>query len=137
MNRPILLDTCAAIWLTDGQLSEKALAAIEDRHTDGAPTLLSLITAWEIGLLFSKGRLRSPLNAKEYFRRLSELPEIKTTPLSSEILIAASFLPGPALRDPVDRIIVATARDMGFTVMTRDAAILEYAKAGYLHALPC
>jgi PIN domain nuclease of toxin-antitoxin system len=137
MSRPILLDTCAAIWLAEDQLSEEAVALIGERYADGELMFLSPITAWELGLLFSRGHLRSPVSPSEYFRQLSSLPTMKVTPLSPDILIASSFLPGSAPRDPADRIIIATARDFGLTVMTRDLALLEYAKAGYLHAVKC
>jgi len=137
MSRPILLDTCAAIWMAEDTLSDAATGVLEERHAGGELTFLSPITAWELGLLFSRGRLRSPLSPLEYFRRLSTIPTMKTTPLSSEILVASSFLPGVAPRDPADRIIIATARELGLTVMTRDLVLLDYAKAGYIHAVEC
>ena len=43
-----------------------------------------------------------------------------------------------ALRDRGQaRIIAATAREYGYTVMTRDRALLDYAAQGYLSALAC
>ncbi len=53
------------------------------------------------------------------------------------MLIDYSFLPGEFHNDPVDRIIVATARALALTVVTRDKAILDYARQGYVLALPC
>lgn len=58
-------------------------------------------------------------------------------PLTSDILIDASFLPQSPLRDPGDRIIAATARHLGCPVMTRDRALLDYAEAGWMQALAC
>jgi PIN domain nuclease of toxin-antitoxin system len=46
-------------------------------------------------------------------------------------------LPGAPPRDPADRIIAATAREHGYTVMTRDATLLAYAREGYLSAVEC
>jgi PIN domain nuclease of toxin-antitoxin system len=57
--------------------------------------------------------------------------------LPPKILMDASFLPGNLHNDPMDRIIAATAREYGFTVMTRDRALLDYAKAGHLSAAEC
>jgi len=57
--------------------------------------------------------------------------------LSAEILLDSSFLPGAPPRDPADRIIAATAREHGYTVMTRDATLLAYAREGYLSAVEC
>lgn len=39
--------------------------------------------------------------------------------------------------DPADRIIAATARAFGQTLITRDGELLPYAKAGYLAAINC
>ena len=57
--------------------------------------------------------------------------------MSPAILIASSFLPGEPPRDPADRIIAATARAFGQTLITRDGELLPYAKAGYLAAINC
>ncbi len=54
-----------------------------------------------------------------------------------KVLLASSFLPGLATNDPADRIIAATAREYGFTVVTSDRALLAYAKQGYLSVLEC
>jgi PIN domain nuclease of toxin-antitoxin system len=53
------------------------------------------------------------------------------------ILVGASFLPGDALRDPADRIIAATARALGYRIMTRDRLILDFAAEGHAHAIAC
>jgi PIN domain nuclease of toxin-antitoxin system len=57
--------------------------------------------------------------------------------LSPQILIASSFLPGKPPRDPADRIIIATARDLGATLITRDGLILKYAEEGQVSAIAC
>jgi len=54
-----------------------------------------------------------------------------------ELLIASSFLPGKPPRDPFDRIIAATARDLGATLITRDRALLDYGKQGHLSVVAC
>jgi PIN domain nuclease of toxin-antitoxin system len=53
------------------------------------------------------------------------------------VLIASSFLPDIAVKDPADRILVATARELGLTLMTRDRALLAYAEAGHVKAVGC
>jgi PIN domain nuclease of toxin-antitoxin system len=53
------------------------------------------------------------------------------------VLLDSSFLPGTFHGDPADRIIAATAREHGFTVMTRDRLLLAYAAEGHLAALAC
>ena len=57
--------------------------------------------------------------------------------MSPDILIASSFLPGKPPRDPADRILLATARDLGATLVTRDRAILAYGESGQVSTLAC
>jgi PIN domain nuclease of toxin-antitoxin system len=55
-------------------------------------------------------------------------------PVSPWILIESVRLPGKLHRDPADRILAATARENGLTLLTRDDALLEYAAEGHLAA---
>jgi PIN domain nuclease of toxin-antitoxin system len=138
MNQPILLDTCAAIWLADGApLAQAAMEALNHAAGVNLPLQLSPITAWEIGLLARKGRFKSSLSPQRWFERLESLPGIRLCELSSRVLLDSCFLPGALHGDPADRIIAATAREYGFTVMTRDRRLLDYAGQGYLSALAC
>ena len=47
------------------------------------------------------------------------------------------FLPGTPPRDPADRIILATARDLGCTLITRDRALLDYGAQGHARVVGC
>lgn len=137
MNVQLLLDTNAAIFAVEGTLTPAAAALLTEKFRDGEAVLLSPITGWEFGLLFSRGRLRAAIRPREYLRRLTSMPGVAMAPLSAEILLDSSFLPGAPPRDPADRIIAATAREHGYTVMTRDAVLLAYAREGYLSAVEC
>jgi PIN domain nuclease of toxin-antitoxin system len=64
-------------------------------------------------------------------------PGIALADLSTDILIAASFQPDMPVRDPADRILVATAREYDFTLVTRDRKLLAYADQGHIQALAC
>ena len=57
--------------------------------------------------------------------------------LTADILIDSSLLPGEIHGDPADRIIIATARALDLTVVTRDRHILDYAARGHVRALAC
>ncbi|WP_203434333.1 hypothetical protein [Nitrosococcus halophilus] len=61
-------------------------------------------------------------------------PELGLATLEPDILIDSSRLPGAFHGDPADRIIAATARDLGACLLTRDGKILEYAARGFLAA---
>ena len=137
MTRPFLLDTCAALWIVSGILPQKAADALTEAHCAGLPTYVSPITAWEVGILARKGRFRSPLSPHRWFDVLMSLPGAALAELSPRILLDSSFLPGKFHLDPGDQIIAATAREHGFTVMTRDHELLDYAAQGYLAAVEC
>lgn len=62
---------------------------------------------------------------------------VRLTPLTPAIAIESSFLPATFHGDPADRLLVATARALPATVVTRDRAILAYAAAGHVQALVC
>jgi PIN domain nuclease of toxin-antitoxin system len=64
-------------------------------------------------------------------------PGMKEAPLTAAIGVDASWLPGEIHGDPGDRLMVATARDRGFPLLTRDAAILADARQGFVSVLPC
>ncbi|HEY7552690.1 MAG TPA: type II toxin-antitoxin system VapC family toxin [Hyphomicrobiaceae bacterium] len=137
MNVQLLLDTNAAIFAVEGTLSPLAASLLTQKFRDGEIVLLSPITGWELGLLFSRGRVRAAIQPREYLRRLTSVPGVAIAGLSAEVLMDSSFLPGTPPRDPADRIIAATAREHGYTVMTRDAVLLTYAREGYLSAVGC
>src|SRR5215210_841351 len=109
---PLLLDTCAAIWLMQDDLIPSALDALDAAAQAGVATYISPITAWEVGQLVARGRLEILMTPHRWFARLCEAPGVSLAPLSPELLIAASFLPGKLSRDPADRILAATARDL-------------------------
>jgi PIN domain nuclease of toxin-antitoxin system len=125
------------MWVVEDEISQAAIDALTERWRASIPTYVSPITAWEVGLLASRGRFKSPHPPMKWFEYVLKLPNVRLAELPPNVLLDASLLPGTPPRDPADRIIAATAREFGFTVMTRDAALLDYAKQGYLSALPC
>src|SRR3954468_14274566 len=134
---PFLLDTNAAIWLARNELKAPASKKLDEAARAGVATYLSPITAWEIGLLVSRNRLSLGTTPQRWFARILALPNVHLAELSPEILMASSFLPGKAPRDPADRILLATARDLGASLVTRDRAILAYGESGQVSTLAC
>jgi PIN domain nuclease of toxin-antitoxin system len=137
MSGDLVLDTCAAIWTAEDRISGEAAELLNRRYRDGDAIHVSPITAWELGILFARGRLRSPVSPVEYFRRLASLPGVRLAAMPPEVLLASSFLPGSPPRDPADRIVAATAREYDYIVMTRDAELLAYGEAGHIRTIRC
>lgn len=138
-DAPLLLDTCAALWLTTAEIGLKPAAqeAIVRADEAGQPIYLSPITAWEVGQLVARGRYALSTHPQHWFEALLD-SGLDLAPMTPEILVGASFLPvSEGLRDPADRIMASTARSLGFTLMTRDKPLLDYAGAGHIKAVSC
>ena len=133
----LLLDTHALLWLESGaRMTRESIAAIDHAAARGE-VLISPVSAWEIGLLVRKGRIRLDLEPLPWFERALSLPGLRLTPLLVAAAISSSFLAEPFPGDPADRLLVATARTLPATLITRDARILSYAAAGHLRAVAC
>jgi PIN domain nuclease of toxin-antitoxin system len=134
----LLLDTCAAIWLTNADpISDEASEALQQTRDSGEVVYVSPITAWEMGLLAARGRVNLLMTPQRWFERLLEAPGLRLSEMTPNVLIASSFLPGKLPGDPADRIIAATAREYGYKLVTRDRPLLDYAKQGHIQAIPC
>lgn len=137
MTGPYLLDTNALVFLTIGDLGRSVMSVLERAYQRGTPLFVSPISAWEIGLLVARGRYRATSDPFTWFRNAVAQPGIRLAALPPEVLIGSSFLPGRPPRDPADRIVLASARSLGATVITSDRAILDYAAEGHVAALAC
>lgn len=134
----LLLDTCAVIWTgNDDPIDADATATINSNHRAGGRTYVSPFSAWELGLLVSRARLRLERPVASWFEDFVTKGRITLAEASAQTLIASSFLPGEPPADPADRIIIATARAMNLCIVTRDRLILDYASAGHVRALRC
>ena len=96
---------------------------------------VSVLSVWEVGMLEAKGRIELPLGCLEWVQRALEAPGLALVPLTTEVAVASSRLPGAFHGDPVDRILVATARDLDATLVTQDSKILAYSKEHHLPAI--
>jgi PIN domain nuclease of toxin-antitoxin system len=129
-EEPLLLDTHCWIWLQSGQLDKFSQGSLKEIRQAGAVGTLrvSIISVWEIALLESKGRVRIHMDCLEWVRRALETPGLSLVPLTPEIAVESTRLPGNIHADPADRILVATARNLGARLMTRDQALLDYGR---------
>lgn len=133
----VLLDTHALVWLVagDARLSAEARESIEAAAAQRS-VHVSAITPWEIAMLVAKGRLVLDRDVMEWVQATLALPGLRMAPLEPAVAVASTRLPGELHGDPADRLIVATARHLGATLVTADAALLAYARLGHVQALP-
>ncbi|VGO20093.1 type II toxin-antitoxin system VapC family toxin [Pontiella sulfatireligans] len=122
----LLLDTHTFIWLCMRRdLLPVKLLQLMDDESDGL--FISSITATEIGLLVSRGKVSIPRSCKEFLDENLACFGIHEVPIDVEIALASTQLP-PIHRDPFDRIIIATAQKFGMTILTKDRTIPTYPK---------
>ena len=55
-----------------------------------------------------------------------EMPKLRLVPLTPAIAYRSTVLPGSPPRDPVDQIVIATAREENATIVTKDPRIAAY-----------
>ena len=96
--------------------------------------LVAAISAWEIAMLVAKGRLALDRDVGDWLEAALALPGLRLAPLLPALAIDATRLPGDIHGDPADRMIIATARHHGATLVTHDKLMLAYASAGHLKA---
>lgn len=135
---PLLLDTCTFLWLVmDEPLNPDAVSLLAAVSHEGVATFISPISAWEIGMLTAKRRLNLSVAVQRLFIGALEQKAIRLATLTPELLIESWFLPGKPPRDPADRIIASTARNLGCRLLTRDRELLDYGEQGYISVVEC
>jgi PIN domain nuclease of toxin-antitoxin system len=82
---------------------------------------VSAITLWELSWLFASGRIRSYGTIETSLRKMTE--GVTILPITPEIAALAAQIPADYPSDPSDRLIGATARAEGMTLVTRDERI--------------
>lgn len=136
MNSSYLLDTCAVIWMTQNQvLATRAAKAIEDCGPNDV--FVSAVTAWEMAMLIARRRIHETRDAKRWYDGFRSDAQVIEQPVTADLLMASCILPALSHKDPIDRILIATAREHDLTIITRDRAILDYGAAGHVRTLAC
>ena len=119
----ILVDTHVVVWLAfdKSRLSKKARAAIDDARAKEDGLAISDITLLELARLASKGRIRIDISLESFLEEVET--RFAVLPISGRACTRAVGLPATFPKDPVDRIIVATALVQGLSLISADREI--------------
>ncbi len=125
----LLLDTHAWVWSVAGdtrRIGRRARQLLARAEIADA-IRISPVSIFEVTALHTLGRLQLATPAEQWIGMALDRPGVRVLDLTPGIAIDAGHLPRTSLADPIDRLLVATARRLGATFLTSDAPILEYA----------
>jgi len=125
----LLLDTHVWIWSADGDIrrvgpkSRLLLLKAEARES----IRVSPVTLFELTALHTLGRLRLSRPLERWVSESLDAAGVRIAELTPSVAIDAGSIPRTALADPLDRLLVSTARHLDAVFVTADRQILEYA----------
>ena len=125
----LLLDTHIALWLDagSGRLTEATKTTIDACWHGGGHILLSAVSAWEIALLVDTGRIELDVPVAAWIGRFLGRPAIEPVPLTLTAASHSYQFHQLEHRDPADRLLIATAIELGCALVTHDARIRRFA----------
>jgi PIN domain nuclease of toxin-antitoxin system len=123
-----LLDTHVLLgWFASGPRLSAAQLRVIRKAGPASPLWVSDISLWEIATLVALGRIELSLPLRTWLERATSPPLVQRIGISPAVAAEVAALPPTFHRDPADRIIVASARVLGATLLTRDQRILDAA----------
>jgi PIN domain nuclease of toxin-antitoxin system len=125
----LLLDTHVWIWSLEGaarRIGRRARSLLSRAEAQDA-IRISPVTLFEVMALHTVGRLELTRPPDEWIRQAMMSGPVRIAELSPVIAVDAGRIPREVLADPMDRLLVATAREMEATLLTADTRILDYA----------
>ena len=120
----IILDTHTLVWMaSDPEKLSKPAADIIQKFQSSL--LVSAVSAWEIALLYKRGRLLLPVPPDLFVGKALVRHGIQELPITRNVALAAVALPD-IHNDPFDRILVAEALERKCRIISKDAIIPTY-----------
>jgi PIN domain nuclease of toxin-antitoxin system len=127
----LLLDTHIALWLDsqDDRLGAGTQRTIDSAWQEGGRIFLSAISVWEIAALVDKGSIELDLPVEDWVERFVSRPGLEAVALGHAAAARAYRLQGLEHRDPADRLLIASAIELGCPLVTYDDRIRRFARA--------
>ncbi len=121
----LLLDTCCIIWAISNPSSLSKVAS-DLLRAEESEVYVSPMSSAEIACASERGRIKLDQHWKTWFRHYIDLNKWQLENIDLSVVEEAYSLPEFLHDDPVDRIMVATARLKNFSLLTADKKILAY-----------
>jgi len=127
----LLLDTHVWIWSAQGdagrigRLTRRLLTKAEPEEA----IAVSAISLFELTALHTLGRIRLTRRPEQWIRDSLDLSGLRVFDIAPAAAIDAGGISRTALADPIDRLLVASARHRGATLVTADERVLAYAQS--------
>ncbi|MCI0436958.1 MAG: type II toxin-antitoxin system VapC family toxin [Gemmatimonadetes bacterium] len=109
-----------------------ATEALIENAGGRAELAISAMSVSEAAMLEATGRITLSRSVDEWLASALTAPGLRLVELSPGIALESTRLPWEPHGDPADRIIIATARVLGATLVTCDDAILDYGAHGHV-----
>ena len=121
----ILLDTHVVYWAAaePRRLSRAAVRAIETASRAGGPWI-SAVTLYELAGLVKSGRVQGDGSPQSVVEAIVGAVRGGIQEITPEIAVLAQYFPDDFPRDPMDRLIAATARSLAIPLVTKDERML-------------
>jgi PIN domain nuclease of toxin-antitoxin system len=118
----ILLDTHVVIWIASDpeKLSRNASEAIRHANREGG-IAISAVTLWELAWLMTNRRLEIAGTVEAFVEEIAKRFAVR--PITPKIAVLATQLPDSYPKDPIDKLIGATALSEGMSLVTKDREI--------------
>jgi len=121
-----LLGTNIWIWMVESHQSIPRNILSILLEPENYPFYISAISVWEVAKKVSLDKLTLSIPVRDWLVQATRKPFIEIIPLSVDIALESTILPGVFHKDPADQIIVASARQGNMTLLTSDRLILAY-----------
>ena len=126
MQLRYLLDTNIWVWMVESHKNIPRKIKTVLLEPDNYPFHISAISVWEVAKKVSLGKLALSIPFRDWLVQATRKPFIDIVPLTVDIALESTILPGKFHKDPADQIIVASARQCNMTLLTTDKLIVSY-----------
>lgn len=90
------------------------------------------MSCWEVAMLAGKSRIELSMDVEIWINLALKHPKVRLLPLTPQIAVLSTRLPGEFHGDPADRLIVATALTHQVPLISKDRKIQAW---GYLQVI--